>query len=296
MRAITILIILSLGGCTQDPGSPDTPSDTTSSSDGPARTSASLTLTDIPTGNDWTIVEIIPGPTGVHFEYEETYPLDAKVNHCALIQLNEVGFAFMGSGARTTIVATPIQRDPLVDQSTTPSGSFTTTFSYDLQTNETIQVLVAYDHAQEWEALGARLNLTATSKEPFQSRIVASGTADCLTEPYQFASGEVFETPAGTWVQDLRTEFMLNQSGFGWVFIASDLGYSYRVTGPTGILVEEDSPPGQVGNGYQLRAIPNGTYSIEVPRLVGQSVATTSYIVTDSPPENAQRFSAPPSQ
>jgi hypothetical protein len=213
-----------------------------------------------------------------------------------MAQVEGAGFSFLGTGARATVAASPLQREPVVDQSTARGGFFDTTFSYRLQAAAPVQVLVAYEGADDWAAAGATLDLDVSSTGRFQHRVVAGGTLDCLTNPFQFPEGDFVETSAGTWAKDLRAEFAVRQSGFGWVFVSSDLGYSYRVAGPDGALVEEDHAAGQAGDGFQLKAVPAGDYAIDVTRLAGQAEATAAFIVADLPEPSAVRFSRPPGQ
>jgi hypothetical protein len=84
--------------------------------------------------------------------------------------------------------------------------------------------------------------------------------------------------------------FSINQSGHGWIFVSSDLGYEYRLTGQTGQVAGEMRLPGETGEGFQVVALPPGDYTLEVPRLQGSQQVSASYIVVDLPSDATADF------
>lgn len=295
MRAAPLLLALALAGCAQAPAGLAKPPTASASSGGPAASQWEFHLPDLPAGQGWAILELEPlGAQDLSFSYRDSYPLGPALPRCGIVQVEGAGFSFLGTAGRARLVVSPVQREPAVDQSTAPTGFFDTTFSYRLPASGAVQVLVAYGHAREWMDAGATLDLNVSSTGAFRHRVAASGTLDCLTALDGFPEGDVVESPAGTWARDLRAPFALRGSGFGWVLVSSDLGYSYRLAGPGGVVVQDEGAPGESGEGFQLKGVPAGGYALEVTSLAGRAEATAAFVVADLPTASALRFSRPP--
>lgn len=273
------ILLLLLGGCTEQASNSDDKTTNPTTPTGNVRTGSQepvrtqeFSLANL--GVDEWVLVVVDAPFGASggLSYDERFPVDSPLSHCSIVE-GLGSFALMGFQAVGIMVqATPVQREPIVERPLTPGQTFDTQVdvAIDLPAG-TYGLLIGYEEAKEWAALGATVAWTLSLDQPFAWSIAERGRLVCIGSTGDLETGDVIRGPAGVRVSGGASAFDLQDTGIGWATAYSDLGYRYRLEHDGDEVFNSQVAPMEMDAGQRLLGLTSGQYQFQIPELLGTS-------------------------
>lgn len=250
-----------------------------------------LTLDDIPDGDEWVVVEarvptsasIGPGDRIEMITRIELDPWDSP-EPCFTMGAKEFGLQFRYLGSHAAVTVTPAREEPVYEhREVVPGRGLTFEFSAQMPFPDDRRSyhLVSVANLAEWDPSTLEMETTIYEGQPVEWRIVDSGSTTCQGELFEHRQGEVVTAGVRTVAWNLQDAFSLERYGWGTVFVSEVEAHEAELSGPNGT-VWSSSTLAANQTGF-LRALPEGSYTFNAPHLTGSASASAGWHVLDVP-------------
>lgn len=309
LRASLLVLLLSgaaLSGCVSQTPGPREPGvlEPTSDPDWASNeTGLTVTLDDIPDGDDWAVIEARV-PTNASIEPGDAIEVTTQLafdpadspEACFAIGAKHYGLQVQYLGSYAAVTVTPAREEPVYQHPTVVPGTgvtFNLSYTIPLPDDRHTYHLVSAANLAAWEPSKLEVETTVYEGTPVDWRIVDAGSTTCRGELFEHRRGEVVTAGVETVAWDLQDAFSLERYGWGSVFVNDVDTHDAELKGPNGT-VWSSSTLAPTETGF-LRAMPRGEYTFSAPHLTGSASAAAGWHVLDVPLWVSEMMSPDPS-